>query len=344
MSWSRSVTTARPNGGCRRKLRRVLGTRLQADVHTRRHAVSQALAFTVTLETDRALGGARRSDRERPCGTARCGRGRSTRPPFGHLFSGRQTEERVRSGCMSPTDKPVAVVVGATSKWQADGRNTLLAHGTELDDSDLPVGIRWGDRRRRRPEVRGRRIPRRPDHPHGLERRRPGGGDPGPGRRGADRGAGPRVGALRSRPRSGASAARSATRACSSTTPATSRAATCRPRWSCSSTSRPSCSTPRSTSPAGARSWSPRRSCRRCGRPGEGTFLISNNAASLRGRKRYTGQSLYYPRVMMRTLAQVLTEEYSEHGVHVANIVIDGLIDSPGPERCRSPRSGPRRR
>ena len=43
-----------------------------------------------------------------------------------------------------------------------------------------------------------------------------------------------------------------------------------------------------------------------------------------------TGESLYYPRVMMRTLAQVLTEEYSEHGVHVANVVIDGLIDSPG--------------
>jgi NAD(P)-dependent dehydrogenase (short-subunit alcohol dehydrogenase family) len=63
---------------------------------------------------------------------------------------------------------------------------------------------------------------------------------------------------------------------------------------------------------------------------GAGTFLISNNAASLRGRKRMTGQSLYYPRVMMRTLAQVLTEEYSEHGVHVANVVIDGLIDSPG--------------
>jgi NAD(P)-dependent dehydrogenase (short-subunit alcohol dehydrogenase family) len=63
---------------------------------------------------------------------------------------------------------------------------------------------------------------------------------------------------------------------------------------------------------------------------GAGSFLISNNAASLRGRKRLTGQSLYYPRVMMRTLAQVLTEEYSEHGVHVANVVIDGLIDSPG--------------
>ena len=35
----------------------------------------------------------------------------------------------------------------------------------------------------------------------------------------------------------------------------------------------------------------------------------------------------------MRTLAQVLTEEYSEHGVHVANVVIDGTIDLPGTAR-----------
>jgi NAD(P)-dependent dehydrogenase (short-subunit alcohol dehydrogenase family) len=80
---------------------------------------------------------------------------------------------------------------------------------------------------------------------------------------------------------------------------------------------------------------------------GRGSFFISNNSSSLRGRKRMTGQSLYYPRVMMRTLAQVLTEEYSEHGVHVANVVIDGLIDSPGtralpmaqtqPERVMNP-------
>jgi NAD(P)-dependent dehydrogenase (short-subunit alcohol dehydrogenase family) len=63
---------------------------------------------------------------------------------------------------------------------------------------------------------------------------------------------------------------------------------------------------------------------------GHGSFLFSNNSSSLRGKKRYTGQSLYYPRVMMRTLAQVLTEEYSEFGVHVANVVIDGTIDSPG--------------
>lgn len=63
---------------------------------------------------------------------------------------------------------------------------------------------------------------------------------------------------------------------------------------------------------------------------GKGTFLITNNPAALRGRKRRTGESLYYPRVMMRHLAQVLTEEYSEHGVHIANVIVDGLIDSPG--------------
>src|SRR5258705_9981021 len=45
---------------------------------------------------------------------------------------------------MSATRRPVAVVVGATSKWQADGRNTRLAHGKALDDSQFPVGIRWG--------------------------------------------------------------------------------------------------------------------------------------------------------------------------------------------------------
>jgi len=45
---------------------------------------------------------------------------------------------------MSAARKPVVVVVGATSKWQADGRNTRLAHGKVLDDRDLPVGIRWG--------------------------------------------------------------------------------------------------------------------------------------------------------------------------------------------------------
>ena len=41
-------------------------------------------------------------------------------------------------------EMPVCVVVGATSKWQAEGRNTLLAHGKPVDDGDLPVGVRWG--------------------------------------------------------------------------------------------------------------------------------------------------------------------------------------------------------
>jgi len=63
---------------------------------------------------------------------------------------------------------------------------------------------------------------------------------------------------------------------------------------------------------------------------GHGAVLFSNNQYSLRGRKRRTGESLYYPRTMMRALSQALTEEYSEHGVHVANVVVDGFIDSPG--------------
>src|SRR5690349_6815903 len=40
--------------------------------------------------------------------------------------------------------RPVAVIIGATSKWQADGRNTRLARGKVLDDSSMPVGARWG--------------------------------------------------------------------------------------------------------------------------------------------------------------------------------------------------------
>ncbi|MGI5127852.1 SDR family NAD(P)-dependent oxidoreductase [Pseudonocardia sp. CA-107938] len=63
---------------------------------------------------------------------------------------------------------------------------------------------------------------------------------------------------------------------------------------------------------------------------GRGAIFFSNNQYSLRGRKRRTGESLYYPRTMMRALAQALAEEYSPHGVHVVNVVVDGVIDSPG--------------
>src|SRR4029079_1853812 len=40
--------------------------------------------------------------------------------------------------------KQVCIVIGATSKWQSDGRNTILAHGHAVDDSDVEVGVRWG--------------------------------------------------------------------------------------------------------------------------------------------------------------------------------------------------------
>src|SRR5262245_46544116 len=61
-----------------------------------------------------------------------------------HLRYGEHATATGRVCIMSRTGKQVAVVVGATSKWQADGRNTKLAHGKVLDDSHLPVGIRWG--------------------------------------------------------------------------------------------------------------------------------------------------------------------------------------------------------
>jgi NAD(P)-dependent dehydrogenase (short-subunit alcohol dehydrogenase family) len=61
--------------------------------------------------------------------------------PFGH---GEQSTSRGKESTMNSTRQQVAVVVGATSKWQADGRNTQLAHGKVLDDSDMPVGVRWG--------------------------------------------------------------------------------------------------------------------------------------------------------------------------------------------------------
>src|SRR5215813_10915983 len=66
---------------------------------------------------------------------------RQVRLPCGH---GEQSTSEGKESTMNATRQPVAVVVGATSKWQADGRNTQLAHGKVLDDSDLPVGIRWG--------------------------------------------------------------------------------------------------------------------------------------------------------------------------------------------------------
>ena len=230
---------------------------------------------------------------------------------------------------MSTSRRPVAVVVGATSKWQADGRNTKLAHGKALDDRDVPVGIRWG--------VGGavaQKFAKEGFHA-----------------------------VLTTRTAANAKALDEAIRAQGGASSVVeldlvSEAsikkafATVRDTWGEPDvlvynagylegrdlppdkellehvpneifdvaqhiSSRGPFLVAKEVLPA-------------MRKRGAGSFLISNNASSLRGRKRMTGQSLYYPRVMMRTLAQVLTEEYSEHGVHVANVIIDGLIDSPG--------------
>ncbi|CUV03378.1 MAG: SDR family NAD(P)-dependent oxidoreductase [SAR202 cluster bacterium] len=235
---------------------------------------------------------------------------------------------------MNSVRKPVAVVVGATSKWQSDGRNTKLAHGTEIDDTDMPVGVRWGV---------GGAIAQKFAKEGFLV-------------------------VLTTRTAANASALEIAIREQGGecmiveldlvSTDSISKAfAQIRDEVGdpevlvynagylegrdlppdkelLEHIPDEMFETAQHIASRGpflvAKEVLPAMRER-----GEGSFLISNNSFSLRGKKRYTGQSLYYPRVMMRTLAQVLTEEYSEHGVHVANIIIDGLIDSPGTRALR---------
>jgi NAD(P)-dependent dehydrogenase (short-subunit alcohol dehydrogenase family) len=225
--------------------------------------------------------------------------------------------------------RQVAVVVGATSKWQSDGRNTLLAHGRALDDSDLPVGVRWGV---------GGAIAQKFAHEGFFV-------------------------VLTTRKRTNASALAKTILEeggqcmiveldlISQDAVAAAFAAIRRDAGDPDVliynagylegrdlppekelleyipvemfdiaqhiASRGPFLVAKEVLPA-------------MRQKGAGSFFLSNNSKSLRGTKRRTGESLYYPRVMMRALAQVLTEEYSEHGVHVANVVIDGTIDSPG--------------
>jgi NAD(P)-dependent dehydrogenase (short-subunit alcohol dehydrogenase family) len=225
--------------------------------------------------------------------------------------------------------KQVAVVVGATSKWQSNGRNTLLAHGHAMDDSSLPIGVRWG--------VGGAIAQKFAQEGFFV--------------------------VLTTRNESNATALEQAIHGqggecmiveldlVSQDSIAGAFATIRRDAGDPDVliynagymegrelppdkelleyipvemfdiaqhiSSRGPFLVAREVLPA-------------MRKKGKGSFFFSNNSSSLRGRKRMTGQSLYYPRVMMRTLAQVLTEEYSEHGVHVANVVIDGLIDSPG--------------
>jgi NAD(P)-dependent dehydrogenase (short-subunit alcohol dehydrogenase family) len=226
-------------------------------------------------------------------------------------------------------EKPVCVVVGATSKWQAAGRNTLLAHGRAVDDREVEVGVRWG--------VGGAIAQKFATEGFFtvLTTRQ-------------EANAAPLAAAIREHggacmiveldlvSRESIAAAFAAIRREAGDPEVlvynagylegrdlppdkellehvpveildTGLAVAARGPFLVAQEVLPAMR-----------------------KRGSGSFLFSNNSSSLRGRKRLTGQSLYYPRVLMRTLAQVLTEEYSEFGVHVANIVIDGTIDSPG--------------
>ena len=241
---------------------------------------------------------------------------------------------------MNTNRRPVAVVVGATSKWQADGRNTKLAHGKALDDRDVPVGVRWGvggavAQKFAREGFVTVLTTRKAANAAGLEKAIQEQG-----------GSGVIVELDLVSQESIAKAFASIRERVGDPDVLVYNAGYLEGRdlppdkellehvpleifeTAQHVASRGPFLVAKEVLPA-------------MRKRGGGSFLISNNASSLRGRKRLTGQSLYYPRVMMRTLAQVLTEEYSEHGVHVANVVIDGLIDSPGTRALTRAREHP---
>jgi len=225
--------------------------------------------------------------------------------------------------------KPVAVVVGATTKWQSDGRMTKLAHGQTLDDKEFPVGIRWG--------IGGAIAQKFAQQGYFV--------------------------VLTTRTSANASALSEAIVEQGGECMTVELDLVSEQSISDAfSTIRNEVGDPEvliyNAGYLEGRDLPPGKELLEyiplemfetaqhissrgpflvakevlpaMREKGEGSFFFSNNNFSLRGRKRNTGESLYYPRVMMRTLAQVLTEEYSEHGVHIANVVIDGLIDSPG--------------
>jgi NAD(P)-dependent dehydrogenase (short-subunit alcohol dehydrogenase family) len=225
--------------------------------------------------------------------------------------------------------KQVAVVIGATSKWQAEGRNTLLAHGHPIDDSDVEVGVRWG--------VGGAVAQKFAQEGFFtvLTTRQ----EANAARLAAairDQGGECMVVELDLVSQESISSAFATIRREAGDPdvliynagylegrdlPADKELLEYVPVEILDTGLHIAARGPflvaKEVLPA-------------MRKKGAGSFFFSNNSSSLRGKKRMTGQSLYYPRVLMRTLAQVLTEEYSEHGVHVANIVIDGSIDSPG--------------
>lgn len=237
-------------------------------------------------------------------------------------------------------NKPVAVVIGATSKWQSDGRNTKLAHGKTVSDADLPVGVRWG--------VGGAVAQKfaREGFFTVLTTRTEANAAPLAKAINEQGGASMIVQLDLTAPQSISAAFASIAEAAGDPDVVVYNAGYLEGR----------------ELPAGMEllEYIPDQifetainiACRgpflvakevlpAMRKKGAGSFFFSNNSSSLRGRKRQTGGSLYYPRVLMRTLAQVLTEEYSEHGVHIANVVIDGTIDSPGTRALKATQANP---
>jgi NAD(P)-dependent dehydrogenase (short-subunit alcohol dehydrogenase family) len=244
------------------------------------------------------------------------------------------------AGRQNKDNKPVAVVLGATSKWQSDGRNTKLAHGKALSDAELPVSARWG--------VGGAIAQKFASEGFFvvLTTR-------------AEANATPLAKAIREHggtcmiaeldlaaPKSIASVFASIGQEAGEPDvvvynagylegrdlPAGTELLEYIPDEIFETAINIACRGPFLV----AKEVLPAMRKKRAG-----SLFFSNNSSSLRGRKRQTGGSLYYPRVLMRTLAQVLTEEYSEHGVHIANVVIDGTIDSPGTHALKAAQANP---
>ena len=237
-------------------------------------------------------------------------------------------------------NKPVAVIIGATSKWQSDGRNTKLAHGKTLSDEDLPVTARWG--------IGGAVAQKfaREGLFVVLTTR-------------AEANAAPLANAINSQSGECMIVELDLTSSQSISTafasigkeagephvvvynagylegrelPPEMELLEYIPIEIFETAVNIACRGPFLVAKEVLPAMRQKRS---------GSFFFSNNANSLRGKKRPTGGSLYYPRVMMRTLAQVLTEEYSEHGVHIANVTIDGTIDSPGTRALKAAQTNP---
>src|SRR5438132_684088 len=94
-------------------------------------------------ETLSVEGGFVQRKSDRAAMTRAANRARLTGPGRPALPSGSHIRGEARMKTNSK-GKQVGVVIGATSKWQSDGRNTVLAHGHPVDDSSVEVGIRWG--------------------------------------------------------------------------------------------------------------------------------------------------------------------------------------------------------